>query len=184
MFTKNFYDLIRSVLIYSNALITSVDGATHNANYSLINGTSYSNGGYGFRYAMRNGRIANPENGKNASYGVYFGTGTAPATPTDLTLEAPITSGINITSPGDMVISVQDGYYEMSSTFGLQNNSYTASYAISEVGLFLKYQSSSSSGTSDKMFMIERTVLSSPITLAPMEAKQITYTVRFKYPTA
>ena len=183
MLTKNFYDMMRGFMLYSNVNVKDVAGTDVSVYYCLLGGNSYSSPsyGYGIRYGMRSGRTGAPKSSLGSGYGVYFGTGTTPAALTDITMEAPI-SNISVTSPSDIVWGVYDSYYELSSTFGVQNTSSTGSYAISEIGLFVQHQSSSNS-TSAKTIMIEHTILSNPITLAPLEAKQITYTVRFKYPT-
>ena len=184
MFVKNFYDLLRGHLINLTVNVTDVAGADVGAYNCILSGTSYSSPyyGWGVRQGMRYGRTGAPKSGSAQGYGVYFGTGTTPAALTDITMEAPA-SNIDVTSPSDIVWSVFDSYYEMSSTFGVRNTSSPESCAISEIGLFIQHQSSSSS-SGGKTIMVEHTVLSEPITLAPLESKHITYTLRFKYPTA
>ena len=111
--------------------------------------------------------------------GVYFGTGSTPANKSDYTLETPITSGLTITK-GTPFLSQNNGIYTYQAAHALANNT-EAEINIYEIGLFLPIDSGNGS-TSALMWhnvLMERTVLIEPITIAPGEAKLVTYKITF-----
>jgi len=113
------------------------------------------------------------------SAGVRIGKGVTPPTLNDYTIENQITSGITVTTPSGLSAGFEDGCVAVSCTYGLTNTGNTA-VAISEICLFGYFNTTSTSA--QKLCMVDRTVLESPITINPGESKQVTYTIRFNYP--
>lgn len=113
--------------------------------------------------------------------GVVFGTGTTPATIDDYKLESPIYNGFTRTGGGNGAMSVDDKGISFFAVYGITNTG-TDNLVISEIGLFgnLYY----TSNTATECCLLDRTVLETPITIAPNESKQLTYTIRMNYPTA
>jgi hypothetical protein len=113
---------------------------------------------------------------KKAAYsGVYFGTGSTPATKNDYKLESPITSGLSITNPGGTSVDESNGRYTYVVPFLVKNTS-EVEVNIWEIGVFgetIYYKSSGAYNVQNVLF--ERTVLSEPITIAPGEVKVVTY---------
>lgn len=111
--------------------------------------------------------------------GVRIGTGVTPATADDYTLESVINSGLSVVNPQDVTVTRENDFVAVYATYTVTNNGTTA-VAISEIGLFCAGVYTSSTMVP---ILADRTVLESPITINPGEAKPITYTIRFNYPT-
>ena len=119
--------------------------------------------------------------------GIYFGTGSTPAKKTDYTLESPITTGLTITNAS--ALSWQNdgnGKYTVTSDFIVRNTT-GAEINISEIGAFgpiylnANYFNNGSSSTW-AIVLMERTVLSEPVTIQPNESKLVQYKVTFNQP--
>lgn len=116
--------------------------------------------------------------------GVYFGSGSTPATKDDYTLESPITSGLSITNPSALTwVDNGNGKYTATASYVVQNTT-DAEINIYEIGVFSSvntYYLGSSNNSSNQFFLVlmERTVLDVPIVIAPGEAKLVTYKVTF-----
>lgn len=116
---------------------------------------------------------------KTSYPGVYFGSGSTPATKSDHKLESPITSGLSITNPGGASVDENNGRYTYILPFVVKNTSENE-INIWEIGVFGEatyYKSSGSYYIQNVLF--ERTVLTEPITIAPGEAKLVTYYLAF-----
>lgn len=114
--------------------------------------------------------------------GVYFGSGTTPATPDDYKLENPITTGLSVVAPAGVSFTRGDGYDEYSVTFGVTAS--TDQVTITEVGLKSCSYTRITSGTQANTYnyaLFDRTVLDEPITIPAWQSKQITYQIRFNY---
>ena len=130
--------------------------------------------------------------GSNSSYpypsssgygGVYFGSGSTPATKDDYRLESPITSGLSITNPKSLYwVDVGNGKYIVSSPF-IVTNITDSDIFISEIGVFTPvsavYDKGSNSSQTLNYCLMERTVLSEPITIPAGESKLVTYKLTF-----
>lgn len=110
----------------------------------------------------------------SAGGGVYFGTGSTPATWNDYTLESPITSGLTISSGGRLPEQSGDAYSYLV-TYTLYNTT-DADINIYEVGLFSPV---SYSDSKHYLALMERTVLTEPITIPAGESKLVTYKITF-----
>lgn len=114
--------------------------------------------------------------------GVYFGSGTTPATPDDYKLENPITTGLSVVAPAGVSFTRGDGYDEYSVTFGVTAS--TDQVTITEVGLKSCSYIYIAPGTQANTYnyaLFDRTVLDAPITIPAGQSKQVTYTIRFNY---
>lgn len=115
--------------------------------------------------------------------GVYFGSGSTPPTKSDYTLESPITSGLNITNPSSLVwVNNGNGAYSCVSDFIVQNATGNA-ITINEIGIFVPTGANASGSVTNSItlnnVLMERTVLSEPITIPAGEAKLVTYKITF-----
>jgi hypothetical protein len=110
-----------------------------------------------------------------ANGGLYFGSGTTPATKEDITLESLIASGLTIAN-GNIFFENDANGRHVISVDNVLTNTTDAPITISEIGLISGVANSSSKYT---QVLFERTVLSSPITIAPGESKLITYKITF-----
>lgn len=108
--------------------------------------------------------------------GVYFGSGSTPATKADIRLVSPITSGLTFTNPTSLVWTNDgNGKYSVAADFIVRNTS-ESEINIYEIGLFTACVRST--GKTYRCLM-ERTVLDVPIVIAPGEAKLVTYKITF-----
>lgn len=164
---------------------------THYATFTDTSGASfkgYLNRTYGadIGFNMKSGRCRDIVASVDASYGsslypgLYFGSGSTPATRDDYTLESVIASGLRITNNDVAIENDGNGKYIVSASFIVQNTS-EAEVNIYEFGVFtpISNDTSVSGSITWKMVLMERTVLSEPITLAPGESKLVTYKITF-----
>lgn len=110
--------------------------------------------------------------------GVRIGSGVTPATADDYTLESIITSGLSVVKPSAVTVTKENDCVAVYATYTVTNTGKTAVH-ISEIGLYAAAYYSTSLA---KPALADRTVLESPITINPGEAKPITYTIRLNYP--
>lgn len=109
--------------------------------------------------------------------GVYFGTGSTPATLSDYTLESPITSGLSITNPSKLVWTDNGmGRYAVKADFILTNTAENE-VNIYEIGL-ISFMYKDDLGYLYP-FLMERTVLPEPITIPAGGIKLVTYKITF-----
>lgn len=120
----------------------------------------------------------------NSGIGIKVGSGTTPPTSSDNNLESLITSGLtgNITNVNK---SVNDGSVLLTYNLTIVNTG-SASVTVAEIGAFRKVgQSGASAGSTSTspadqhtVFMVDRTLLATPITIPVGEAATIAYTLR------
>lgn len=187
MFTDNyinFRNALFSAKNYNNTFkVKDAAGTTVNATVSF--GWIYDIGSW---MTLAQCKAINATHGStvitNKHYqGVYFGSGSTPATKADYQLENPITSGLSITNPSDLVWqNDSDGKYAAIADF-LVRNTTEAEVNIYEIGVFVPVTTSSGSAANLQIpvnyVLMERTVLSEPVTIAPGEAKLVTYKITF-----
>lgn len=166
MLTKNFYNAVIAGMAGKqiNNALRSYDGTVYPAYSTLANV-----GLFMYNLSVTTG----------ISTGVRIGKGVTPPTQDDYTIENQITSGITVTTPSSLSAGFEDGCIVMSCTYGLTNTGTTA-VSISEICLFGYFNTTNTSN--QKLCMVDRTVLESPITIKPDESKQVTYSIRFNYP--
>lgn len=178
MFTQNYIDWQNLVFISSskNAYITAHDGTRVSIFRFISNSQNDTTLGMSIPAAMQAPVCQSP----GSSQGLYFGTGTTPATKSNYTLESPITSGLSFTSKGTTVVGAEEtGKYVASVSHNIKNTS-ESTISISEIGLFGRAYATSSSA----YVLLERTVLSEPIILGAGEEKIITYKITFNQTSA
>lgn len=110
------------------------------------------------------------------AYGIYFGTGSTPATINDYKLNNLITSGLSSVYTTVSVAKEAEGRYAICGQYTLQNTS-NEPISISEIGVVTGFDTSSSGATA--YVLMERTVLGEPITIDPGKAKTVTYKLTF-----
>lgn len=182
MFTNNMIKLMRH-FAFSYYRGSSTSG------FVGVNGTTRSAGGLymgsaGIAYHMRYAYCSAFSDTGTGSSGVYFGTGSTPATVSDYKLESPITSGLNIINTGSTLEEhIKDGVWTLMANYSVQNTT-ESELNIYEIGLFSRICSS----TDDEMFssvdvlypiLVERTVLDEPITIPAGQTKLVTYKLTF-----
>lgn len=121
---------------------------------------------------------------KDTYPGVYFGTGSTPANKSDYKLESPITSGLAITNPSALAWTEDgNGKYTVSADFVIRNTT-EAEINIYEIGLFSPCSSNynytaPNNSMSVYYALMERTVLTEPITIPAGGTKMVTYKITF-----
>lgn len=112
--------------------------------------------------------------GTNVAYfGIVLGTGTTPATVDDYWLEQIITSGLNV----QITNASQYGIYRLTLTI---TNTSDSNITIGEIGAQAPAPCVGVSGK--KAFMIDRTVLDSPITIPAGGIGKIEYEIKINLP--
>lgn len=174
-------------------MFTSYDYA-NTTTLTGINGTNYtvyaSHGIYGdIGYYLAFGRcraiVAEHSSVQNPTDyifpGVYFGSGSTPATKANYKLETPITTGLAISNTG-VSIGADNGEYYARASYVLENTT-AEDITIAEIGIFTamttKRVNSYSTNTNFSNFLMERSVLDAPVVIAPGEIKTITYKITF-----
>ena len=113
----------------------------------------------------------------SVDYGVYFGAGSTPATRDDYTLESPITSGLSISTTNKVISNDGNGKYTVSAFYVVKNTT-SEDLNIYEMGCFTPIMKASSEYYA---VMMDRTVLSEPITIKAGETKVVTYSIVFNH---
>ena len=109
-------------------------------------------------------------------WGVFWGRGTTPPTRSDYRLEDPIIDG-TITTVGSVsnLVKTDNGdCYRISSVHQVTNNT-NETITISEAGTFGNFTSGG------KVFLLDHTVLPTPVTIPPRKTASIEYIVNFPY---
>lgn len=111
--------------------------------------------------------------------GVIFGTGTTPPTLDDYCMSGETITAITWASNG-LQSEITDNGLTIANGYTITNTGEEA-ITIGEIGLIASPTGSTAEGN---YALLERTVLDAPITIEPGGVGQVTYTVRFNYPTA
>lgn len=186
MFTKN-YEAFRGLTF------TAYGYDSGKATFTDISGTerdciAYMSGHRDIGCCMRYPKCAEIPVSKSASGfwgGLYFGSGSAPATKNDYKLEHPIISGLSFPASKQLVLSqVKEGTYAAEISH-LVTNTTGADINIWEVGAVTHLCTTVSSNntliayTTDYPILLERTVFDEPITIPAGESKLVTYKITF-----
>lgn len=176
MFTNNYIKFRRATFSgHTTFTYKGVDGAQK---------TGYLNKAYSYSTdlgaSMYTGKDTAPTTGTlgSAKGGVFFGSGSTPATRDDYNLVAPIAANtLTVTSPAALqFLDDGKGKYSFVADFIVRNSS-DAEVNVWEIGLFTPAAHSSS-----ELFylcLMERTVLAEPITIPAGESKLVTYALHF-----
>lgn len=171
MLTKNFKNMMASILSCVSGgpgllPVKNVGGTTRY--FAHVTDTS------GFPYARTNGHSASA-----AGTGWSFGSGSTAATEDDYQLESTITSGLSCSASAVRRLD-DDGNPYVTWAMTVQNTS-SADITIGEIGYKQNlYCSTAQNGTSyvREVFLLDRTVLATPITIAVGEYAVIEYTLK------
>lgn len=168
MFTNNFIKVQKMIFMGQQQTLVDHTGSASDAYANVSN--------FG-KAAQFGSMMGNVYAGTPSSSGLYFGTGSTPATVNDYTLEAPITSGMSVTKGTVLLGKESDGVYAAMASHTIKNTSDTL-INIYEAGVYGAIGYGNDSGY-EKPFLLERTVLTEPISLQPGEEKIVTYKITF-----
>ena len=105
--------------------------------------------------------------------GVVFGDGDTPATAEDYKLAGNIITGI--TANANLTRSINNGVAQIVAIYTITASS---EVTIKEIAAF------TTSGSSSSYYIVDRTVLDTPVTIPAGGVGQVVYTITFNYPTA
>lgn len=181
MFTNNFIKWTKLLFSGAEQSVVMVNGSSHPILSPCIMNQSDTLGYFMIKAQCKEIATSQSSAYQNAS-GVYFGSGSTAETADDYKLESPITSGLTIQNQASVNISYDsDGVYTAFAAFVVTNTS-DAEITIREVGLFGELAgkfSTSSASIYYRPCLLERQVLSDPITIAPGTSKLVTYKITF-----
>lgn len=186
MLTENYYSLRKAMFCGTDS--TNDSGNPFYGNWPIISTDGASRHGANMQYCARSdfgfwlnkgicGAIPTTKQTYNNTepFGVYFGSGSTPATRADITLESPITSGLSISNTSKLfqVEEKADDNYVCYGSYVLKNTT-DADIIIREIGVITPIGLSSSAYYPTLM---ERTVLTEPITIPAGGVKMIVLSV-------
>lgn len=172
MLTNNFNKIMAAIMM--NGKTTAVDyaGATKNLSYYPEN----------MKHAICLWDIMSTVSTTLANnyHGVFLGDGTTPPTKNDYSL-----SGNVITTIKTTITKTSDVYDDgvASSAVYTVTNTGSEAITISEICLFGRCNYNTGTSVMSP-FLLDRTLLDSPITIPAGGVGQVTYTIRMNYPTA
>lgn len=174
MFTSNYQKYKNSEFLGTSLTVIAYDGSSLSTSSSSTARALYSDIGY----YMKNAYCKVLSSGTDSttalnqcSAGIYFGSGITPPAEDDYTLEFPIFTGLSIVNVASNTLKYDSKHYAFCTTVELTND-VSIDITVAEVGLF------GQSGTGSKYpVLYERTVLETPIVIAPGETKVIQYWV-------
>ena len=177
MFTVNYYKLLRQAA-YGRGF-SGIYAIDYNGNSRQLFGNQNSQQ-YLFpqtsSYTYMQGSISSSV---NSSAPVMFGSGTTPPTVNDYKIEKLISTGLTINNT-ESVRSVTDEGVIFTNIYTLTNTS-SIDITISEVAWYA-YSYYSASASNNTHFLLDRTLLDSPVTIPAGEMAQVTYTLNWKLP--
>ena len=173
MFVKNWYTMLKSAAMYSKPTIVRPNGAT--ATVSSYDNFKCINIGYDGTNANGEVRLANVLKNINATAyqnngGVAFGNGTREPSMDDYTLSGSLVTAFTASALMSKTGNTITVTYTITAT---------ADITISEIGLFSLYYSGNR-----YPFLVERTLLDEPVTIAAGGIGQVVYTITFNNLTA
>lgn len=176
MFTRNWYKLVAVSMAGTSGLDTykSIDGIVRDicSQPSLIRYGYNSDGNStpSMRYLRK---------WYTESAGVVLGTGTTAPTLDDYALSGNL---VNTYTYSATIKNESDENGLTTTALYTITNTGTSAITIGEIGLIADLTTNSSSATYKGL--LERTVLDTPLTIEPGGVGQLTYAIRFNYPTA
>lgn len=191
MFTAN-YDLYRKIMFVGENVYSSspmnvskgfvrTSGAELETNYGSASASGLGNLGYWIS-KVRCAEIptGTVKSAIDAGFGTYLGSGATPASKDDYTLENPITSGLQISNfyagkNSNFVYTEDEAGNQTFAAPCVVTNTTEAEINVYEIGIITPV---SSNGSTFYFVLMERTVLTEPITLLPGEPKLIQISVK------
>lgn len=183
MFTNQYINILKTVFAataYSDRLSIKDYFGNSRTIYPV-----YKIGFAGIGACMQRGLCADVSASKETSIfdgGIFFGSGSTPATKSDYCLESLISSGLTITKSTLASTTDGKGKYAYSMDFIVKNTT-ESEVNIYEMGAVTMLPGSSNNSLNTAVpcypILLERTVLTEPITIAPGESKLVTYKVTF-----
>ena len=178
MFTKNWYAFLNAAAYgfgSTKVVITDYAGLQ---NYAYCeSGGGYKTPGY-YVFPQSSYSVALPlEKGNRSDPYIRIGSGTTPATLSDYSLEAPITNNFSVLE-NKKTIGVDDDGYWVTYKYVISNVG-DNDMVIGEIGYFGYVLYNASAGS---FYLIDRTVLDTPITIPAGGTGTVTYTLKFKVP--
>ena len=175
MFLDNYYRILGMYFAqrFDGVSLTLTNGVSVKAYYYNVNTAPYN-------FCMESLSNLSTNYGSN---GVIFGDGTTPPAASDYCLSGNVVTGIVASSTRSATCT--DNGSENTVLFTITNNN-IKSVTISEVGYVgynQYYTGPTGSGSYSERFLLDRTLLESPITIEPGGVGQVTYTLRMNYPT-
>lgn len=170
MITKNFKALMACMLQSNGSVATK--------GYMPVKNVSGTTGYLGFYYAAFPYSLY-----KNVSFssapGIIVGRGDTPATEDDYALESIITSGLTA-SNSTQTNGIDDGNPYLEYLFTLTNTT-GSDIVVKEIGYLQFFQTATASGANASnygSYLIERTVLSTPVTVPANDSAAIKYRLK------
>ena len=188
MFTQNYIKFRRMMFVTGQASLSasmvSANGTSFTA-YPHRGGIADVGGWMARGRCQTINEIYTGTTPQNSTYfGVFFGTDSTPATKNDYCLGSPITSGLSITNGANTPYTEEEeGVYSFYAIFTVKNTT-DSDINIYEIGTFTPVSTASgfkATASSDTYYaaLMERTVLTEPITIPAGESKLVTYKLTF-----
>lgn len=177
MFTKNWYSVLMNTMMNTGKLdVVKLSGESTGSYYydNVITGL-LSRSFHCVTPTLYKVLTTTSDDG-----GVIFGTGTTPATVDDYNLSgdfiSTLTASVAISTTGD-----NNSGAVITAVYTLTNTG-TSDVTIGEMGL-ISNSNSTGYANSDSKVLYEHTVLDTPVTIPAGGIGQVTYTIKFNYPT-
>lgn len=173
MFTLNYYKVLQCLVSYTNQYPYDLNNTSRTLTMSYDTNTQLYKLGYLLKYPTAATLTT-------SSYGLWMGTGTTPPTINDITMEAPITSGLTVVNSAAINRYVEETRVRYDSTFVVRNDT-SNDMTISEFGVFGGVDSSSKTYAG---ILYEHTVLEEDkrFTIPAGETRLITYSIYVNNP--
>lgn len=180
MITQNFINYMKTMLCSTtnnnsyDITVKAADGTNYYINFSRASTNTFP------RIVAQNFLTTRTTLGAT---GIALGSGTTPATKSDYNIENQITSGLSVAIVPTNGVEQGNPFIEYAMTV---SNTSNAAITIAEIAYFQQVASQStigSTGTSVHGIMFDRTVLATPVTIAPGDYESISYKLMTSEPS-
>lgn len=176
MFTNNYFEMLRGVHSYKSASLRNMVGSDKSFGTSNIANLIYF-GKSGTGVSPYVGVcIKEAPSANNYLSGVCFGSGNTPPTIDDYALSGDYFT--TFTATASVTVDKSDDETSITALYTLTNTG-SDDFTISEIGL-----AGSGAASAGNHYLFDRTLLDTPVTIPSGGVGQVTYTLRFKMPTA